>query len=156
MITVEIPGFGPLQLSHLVLDYNGTLAVAGELNEGVKPRLARLARELNIHVITGDTYGKAAAALQGLGCHLIILPPLDQVAAKAGFILHLGVETVVAIGNGRNDRLMLEQAALGIAVLSGEGTAVEAVMAADIVARDVLAALDLLQDPLRLVATLRT
>jgi len=26
MISIPIPGFGPLQLKHLVMDYNGTLA----------------------------------------------------------------------------------------------------------------------------------
>lgn len=64
-------------------------------------------------------------------------------------------DTVVAIGNGRNDRLMLEQAAIGIAVLGQEGTAVEALMAADVIVADIFTALDLLQIPLRLVATLR-
>ena len=34
MIDIEIPGFGRLQLAHLVLDYNGTLAIDGEPFEG--------------------------------------------------------------------------------------------------------------------------
>ena len=32
MIEIEIPGFGALQLAHLVLDYNSTLAVNGFLH----------------------------------------------------------------------------------------------------------------------------
>jgi hypothetical protein len=40
-------------------------------------------------------------------------------------------------------------------VLSQEGLAVEAVNAADIVAPNVLSALDLLDNPIRLVASLR-
>jgi hypothetical protein len=32
VIEIEIPGFQVLQLSHLVLDYNGTLAVNGFLH----------------------------------------------------------------------------------------------------------------------------
>jgi soluble P-type ATPase len=62
----------------------------------------------------------------------------------------------VCIGNGRNDRLMLEEAGLGIAVVQREGAAVPTVLAADVLAPDILAALDLLTHPLRLLATLRS
>ena len=50
---------------------------------------------------------------------------------------------------------MLEGAALGIAVIQAEGAAGETLMAADVVAPGILEALDLLANPLRLVATLR-
>ena len=49
MIEIEIPGFRVLQLSHLVLDYNGTQAVNGDPIEGVKSRLDELAGSLDIH-----------------------------------------------------------------------------------------------------------
>ena len=35
MIDIEIPGSTNFQINHLVLDYNGTLALDGELLEGV-------------------------------------------------------------------------------------------------------------------------
>lgn len=54
MIRIDIPGFRSLALAHLVLDYNGTLAL----------------------------------------------------------VTRLGADAVVAIGNGRNDRMMLKGAAL--------------------------------------------
>jgi soluble P-type ATPase len=50
---------------------------------------------------------------------------------------------------------MLSAAALGIAVLGPEGLAREAWEAADILTPDILAALDLLLHPQRLVATWR-
>ena len=156
MIDIEIPGFRLLQLAHLVLDYNGTLAVNGDLIEGVKSRLNALAGSLGIHVVTADTFGKAARALDGLDGRLVILPPGNQAAAKADYVRQLGEQATVAIGNGRNDRLMLEQAALGIAVLGEEGTAAAAILAADLVVRDVFSALELLRNPRRLVATLRS
>ena len=156
MIDIEIPGFRLLQLAHLVLDYNGTLAVNGEMIEGVKSRLNALAGSLGIHVVTADTFGKAARALDGLDGRLVILPPGNQAAAKADYVRQLGGQATVAIGNGRNDRLMLEQAALGIAVLGEEGTAAAAILAADLVVRDVFSALELLRNPRRLVATLRS
>ena len=56
----------------------------------------------------------------------------------------------------RNDRLMLKEAALGIAVILKEGASAESVAAADVVCTDIVAALELLQNPLRLIATLRT
>jgi soluble P-type ATPase len=62
----------------------------------------------------------------------------------------------VCIGNGRNDRLMLAESALGIAVVLGEGAAAVTLAAADVVCTDILAALALLTHPLRLVATLRS
>ena len=75
---------------------------------------------------------------------------------KLEYIADLRRKTVAAIGNGRNDRLMLHAAALGIAVIGPECAAAEAVAAADIVAPNILAALDLLLNPLRLTATLRS
>ena len=156
MIEIEIPGFRVLQLAHLVLDYNGTLAVNGDLIEGVKSHLNQLTGSLSLYVITADTFGKAARALDGVDCQLVILPPGNQADAKADYVRQLDRQATVAIGNGRNDRLMLEQATLGIAVLGEEGAATATIMAADVVVRDVFSALELLRNPRRLVATLRS
>jgi len=54
-----------------------------------------------------------------------------------------------------NDAGMLRAAGLGICVLSPEGTAGEAAQAADVLTPDIAAALALLHNPRRLVATLR-
>jgi soluble P-type ATPase len=136
--------------------YNGTLAVNGDLIEGVKCYLSELTGSLDIHVVTADTFEKAAHALDSVDCRLIILPPGNQAATKADYVRQLGGQGTVAIGNGRNDRMMLEQAALGLAVLGEEGTATAAILAADVVVRDVFSALELLRNPRRLVATLRS
>jgi hypothetical protein len=37
MLAVDIPGFGRFELDHLVLDYNGTLALDGRLVPGLGP-----------------------------------------------------------------------------------------------------------------------
>ena len=47
MRRLGIPGFGTICLEHLVLDYNGTLAVDGRPLPGVRPRLRALARSLD-------------------------------------------------------------------------------------------------------------
>ncbi|MBN2502203.1 MAG: hypothetical protein JXB38_15575 [Anaerolineales bacterium] len=156
MIEIQIPGHPGLALEHLVLDYNGTLAIDGEPIVGVNAALEALAGQLQIHVVTADTFGKAAAALEGYPCQLSILPPGDQALAKQEYVQMLGAERTAAAGNGRNDRLMLKTAALGIVLLQAEGTAVEALLAADVAAPDIVSALGLLANPLRLVAALRS
>ena len=50
---------------------------------------------------------------------------------------------------------MLEAAALGIAVVQRECASADALKAADVIAPDIVAALELLTHPLRLAATLR-
>jgi soluble P-type ATPase len=62
---------------------------------------------------------------------------------------------VVAIGQGANDAEMLRSAGIGICLLSKEGTAIESLLAADILVPDIYSAFELLEKPLRLVATLR-
>ena len=155
MIKIDIPGGAPLELDHLVCDYNGTLAHDGRLLEGVSRRLTALAGYLTIHVVTGDTFGLARESLTGLDISLAILAESGQREAKLDYVRRLGGERTVAIGNGSNDRDMLTATALGIAVLGPEGAAGATLAAATVVAPDILAALDLLSNPRRLVATLR-
>lgn len=156
MIHIEIPGHRTLSIDHLVLDYNGTLAEDGSLIDGVAALLTSLAGQIRVHVVTADTFGKASAALEGIPCALTVLPVDDQARAKFDFVRSLGSARVAAIGNGRNDRLMLDEAALGIAVIQREGAALDAIGAADVVCTDIISALGLLLNPLRLVATLRS
>lgn len=156
MIEIEIPGFGALQLAHLVLDYNGTLAMNGDLIEGVKSRLSELAGRLDLHVVTADTFGKAAQALDGMDCRLLILPPENQAAAKADYVRQLGERATVAMGSG--GRTFLSQYCNTQYCLFKHQPVVAAVaiMAADVVVRDAFSALELLRNPRWLVATLRS
>jgi len=155
MISETIRGFGTLRIEHLVLDFNGTLAVDGRLLPGVRPCLRQLARRLDLHVLTADTFGTARCALEGVPCKLAVLGPRSQDRAKARYVRLLGAARVACVGNGRNDVGMLRAARLGIAVMQTEGAASEVLRAADIVAPSIADALDLLLHPLRLTATLR-
>jgi len=155
MIELEIPGFGPLALRHLVSDYNGTLAVDGALIPGVREKLHILAGLLDVHVVTADTFGIARRELAGIHCVLHILEGEGHDRQKEAYVEKLGSAGVVVLGNGRNDRLMLAAARLGIAVAEKEGCAVAALNAADILTHSALDALDLLINPKRLKATLR-
>jgi len=155
MFEISIPGREPLKLDNLVLDFNGTLAVDGKVIDGVPSRLEALAQHLQLHVLTADTFSTVKSSIIADTCAVHVLPVDGQDTAKLEYVQRLGQDRTVCIGNGRNDRLMLKAAALGIAVVLAEGAASETVMSADVVCTTVTAALDLLLHPLRLVATLR-
>lgn len=138
------------------MDYNGTLAVDGVLQPGVREALETLSHSLTLHVLTADTFGVAKENLKGVPCTLHILPAADQQAAKLAYVEALGPGQTVSIGNGRNDQRMLKAARLGIAVILEEGASIQTLMAADIVCTSIVDALALLANPLRLTATLRS
>jgi len=156
MLNLEIPGYPALNLRYLVLDYNGTLAVDGRLVAGAGQRLTRLSADLDIHVVTADTFGNVRKRMADIPCTVSVLPPGDQDQAKFDYITRLGSGQTVCVGNGRNDRLMLKAAGLGVAVILEEGAAGETLLAADVVCHTIVDALDLLLQPLRLAATLRS
>lgn len=151
-LVIRLHGHHPLELRHLVVDFTGTLALDGRLLPGVVERLRRLAEQLQITVITADTFGTATQALEG---QPITIRLISTGAEKAQFVRELESSAVVAIGNGRNDIPMFELAAIAIAVVGPEGAAAGLVAKADVVVRDILEGLDLLSSPLRLIATLR-
>ena len=155
MIELNIPGRGNLRLSQLVLDVNGTLAKDGRLLDNVAKPLTALRDRLTIHLLTADTYGKQDHIDLMLGLRATRINGGDEAAQKADYVHQLGAESVVAIGQGANDAAMLKAAGIGIAVMGDEGLAVEALLSADVVAASIYEALNLLEFPTRLVATLR-
>ncbi len=155
MIELNIPGRGLIQLQHLVCDVNGTLAVDGQLAEGVKQRLSALSDRLTLHLLTADTHGKQNIIDQQLNLKAVRILPGNEADQKSEYVQKLGADISVAIGQGANDARMLRTAALGICLLSPEGTAVETLLESDLVVSNIYEALDLLEKPLRIVATLR-
>jgi P-type E1-E2 ATPase len=155
MIELNIPGMGTFQLDQLVCDVNGTLAVDGKLLDGVAQRLTNLRDRLTIHLVTADTHGRQQEIDQKLNLNAVRLQPGGEAEQKAAYVTKLGAERVIAIGQGANDALMLQTAALGICILSQEGTAVVTLQSADLVTANILSAFDLLENPIRIVATLR-
>lgn len=156
MLEIDIPGVEKLKLDYLVSDYNGTLAYGGQLIEGLGALIREVTQILEIHVVTADTFGLAEKNLQGLPVRLTILPLGDQSDQKAQYVRELGTRGTVALGNGRNDLLMLREAALGICVMEGEGASTQSLLASDVVCRSAHEALQLLLNSTRLTATLRT
>jgi len=155
MIELNIPGRGLIELEHLVCDVNGTLALDGQLLDGMARALTDLRDRLQLHLLTADTHGRHELIDRQLNVNAVRIQPGEESQQKADYVRRLGAEHVIAIGQGANDAAMLECARLGVCVLSREGTAIQALLAADLVAPDIYSALEMIENPLRLVATLR-
>jgi soluble P-type ATPase len=152
-LLLEIPGRAPLTLEFLLLDVNGTLSDRGELIDGVDERLAAVREQLEPRLLSADTFGTLGTIAERLAL------PAQTVATamdKLAVLSELGANRCVAIGNGSNDREMLAEAALGIAIIGPEGCSAPTLSACDLVCRSILDALDLLRDPRALAATLRS
>lgn len=155
MIELTIPGHQQIELEHLVCDVNGTLAIDGVLQDGVIRGISLLRDRLKVHLLTADTHGNQETIDRQLNLKAVRVQPGDEAQQKAAYIRQLGAKKVVAIGQGANDAQMLAAAGLGICILSSEGTALETLQAADLVLPDINSALNLLEKPLRIVASLR-
>lgn len=155
MISIDIPGGKNLRLEHLVLDFNGTLALDGQLIPGVSQRLTPLADHLSIHIVTADTFGNVARIFAGTPYQIVVLGPDRQDQGKQQIIRDLGPQQCAAMGNGKNDVLMLREAALGMGIIQQEGAFPGILTTADVICTNILDGLDLLTNPLRLAATLR-
>lgn len=168
-LRLDIPGQDALELEHLVLDYNGTIADRGRILDGVPERLRELCSLLKVHIITADTFGTVRAEAEKLFgpqmkaglLSVDILPAKsdrpgrNEAEAKLDMINALGSGKCCAMGNGRNDVLMLEAAGLSFVVAGREGCCSKALMAADVTVASIVDALDLLLAPQCCVATLR-
>ncbi len=154
-MTLNISGMEQIELTHLILDYNGTIAINGILIEGVTERLKKLSSQLFIHILTADTYGSVHEQCEADFLTIQVIGKEKQDEQKLSFIESLGMRHTVAIGNGKNDALMLKSAILGFAILQDEGINIRTLNSADVIFASIIDALDALLIPNRLIATLR-
>jgi soluble P-type ATPase len=152
---IEIPRFKNLSLTHIVCDYNGTIAKDGVVLPQIRELFTQLSKAYTLHVITSDTFGSVTTQLEGYNAQIKILTTDDHTAEKAAFVLALGAEQCAAMGNGNNDAQMLRAAAVAIAILGDEGCSLDTLMSANIVCKNSAEALELFLEPKRLIATLR-
>ena len=155
MLNIKIPGREEMTLSHLILDYNGTIAEDGAIIESIRPRLAQLSEKLSIYVITADTHGTAAQRCAGLPLQVLTFPTTRVGQIKAEEARKLSGR-VVTIGNGFNDIQMSDAADLSICVMGKEGCCGTLLSHCDVVVTSIDDALNLLIKTDRLRATLRT
>jgi len=155
MLTIQIPGREAFSISHLILDYNGTIALDGEIIPEIAPRLEAMAKDLSIYVITADTHGTAARKCQGLPLTVLTFPTTEVGRIKAEEARKL-TGGVACIGNGFNDIQMSDACDLSICVMGKEGCCSALIAHTDVTVTSIEDALDLLLIPGRLRATLRT
>ncbi len=150
-VHLELP-VGARTFRRLVLDYTGTLSLDGDLLPGVPERLRELAEEVQVNIVTADTFGTVRETTRDLPVEVRVIRDGKE---KSDLVSAMGAGEVIAVGNGRNDVPMMKVAGLSVAVVGPEGAAGELLTAADVVTRDIRDALDLIRHPLRVKATLR-
>jgi soluble P-type ATPase len=160
-ISIEIPGFGRYLIRTVVTDYTGTVSLDGKIDPGVKERLLELRSRVDLRVVTADSFGRARKELEGVVEPEILPAGRRHDLDKQDFVRRFETQSVVAFGNGNNNRLMFktikEGGGLTIAVDNGEGCAVDTILNAHLHIFGAVNALDLLlkADGTRLKATLR-
>jgi soluble P-type ATPase len=155
MLLLTIPGREHIKLTHIILDFNGTIAIDGRLIAGVADVINRLSDVLQFYIVTADTYGTAESELADVNCNIINLSQLEQYRDKLDVLLALGKLHTACIGNGFNDHRILKESVLGIALLQQEGLNIQALLSCDFVCHSILDALACLENPSRIKATLR-
>jgi soluble P-type ATPase len=157
-IAIDIPGFVGRDIRIVVSDYTGTQSRGGSVRPAVRKRLKKLAKLVDLHIVTADSFGTAKKELKGIVKPYYLRTGRHDVE-KAGYVSRFELAHVAAFGNGNNDRLMLkavkEGGGLAVAVDNGEGCAIDALLNAHLLVAGGANAIDLLLDPTRAKATLR-
>ena len=156
MIEILVPGLKPFEITQVVVDYNGTIAVDGRIPMELKAKLAKLSKLVPITVLTADTHGTAKAECEPLGLAVRTFPQESAAACKKEIVEELGPDNVACLGNGFNDIPMFKIARLSIGVLDVEGMCGALLPHATILCRSSAEAIDLLLNPKRIIADLRT
>ena len=152
---IDIPGYKELNLTTLLLDYNGTIATDGIIPDTVKTRLHSLSKDFDIYVLTADTHGTARKQCEDIPVTVHTFPVGNAAYYKEEIINKIGGEQCVAFGNGRNDVKMFRKAALSIAIMNTEGMCAKLLAESDICVTSIEDGLDLLLNPKRIIADLR-
>lgn len=152
---IEIPGREVVEISYLVFDYNGTIAIDGEIKESIKEKIIALSKNFSLYVLTADTYGSAKKECENLPLNLKCFPNNNTSENKLEIINELGSDKCMCFGNGYNDIKMFEKSALSIAILDVEGCSTKLLQSADIMVRSIDDGLDLVLNSNRIIADLR-
>ena len=154
MITILRSGQEPLEIDFILLDFEGTLASDRRVHPKAKDRINLLSKRTKIYILTKEEKDRVEEILKKVKAEIICLTEGESSKEKLDLLRRLGSTRTVAVGNGVDDGLMIEEAGLGLCVIGKEGASSEAVKNADVVFTDILDALDFLLKPLRQKATL--
>jgi len=152
---LNIPEYGQYKIKNLVFDYNGTLAEDGIVKPEILRKLEELSAEFDIYVVTADTYGTVEKMFDGSSVEVGIISRENGSKDKESLVQALGAGETIAVGNGFNDRLMMKAAALGFCIAGPEGASAKAIMNSDVVVSGIEDFFSMIDEPKRLIATLR-
>jgi soluble P-type ATPase len=154
MITIQRPGQELLEIDFILIDFEGTLASDRRVHPKVKERINLLSKRTKIHILAKGEKERVEEGLKKVKAEIVYLMEGKPSQQKLDLLRQLGAARTVAIGNGMDDVLMIEEAGFGICVLGKEGACSESMKKADVVFMNILDALDFLLKPLRQKATL--
>ncbi len=154
MMTIQRPGQDPLEIDFILLDFEGTLAADRRVHPKAKDKINLLSKRTKIYILTHEEKDRVMEVLKKVKAEIVCLTEGETSQAKLNLLRQLGAARTVSVGNGTDDVPMIEEAGLGICVISKEGTAGDAIRKADVVVTNILDALDFLLKPLRQEATL--
>ena len=99
MISIDIPGWGNMEIENVVLDLNGTLATDGKIPPEVKKKISALAGRVKIYVLTADTQGTATEEIREMKVELVKVEGEDSKEGKFNFLKSLDLEKTVALAS---------------------------------------------------------
>lgn len=157
-IDVKIPWGEKYIIENVVFDLNGTLATNGKIAKSTEDLLKKLAKQAKIYIITADTHNTAKQLEKEIGefAEIFVLKSDEHDLEKARFVHTLGFRETVTLGNGANDLKMVEEGILSFAVIAGEGAYAPLLGKVDMVVHNVDHAIEMLLNPMKIVATIRT
>jgi len=154
MITIQRHGQEPIEIEFILIDFEGTLALDRRVHPKAKDKINLLSKRVKIYILAKGEKEVLEEVFKKVKAEVILLKEGEPSQNKLDLLQNLGPKKTVAIGNGADDVSMIEEAGLGICVISKEGTASEAMKKSDVVVLNILDALDFLLKPLRQRATL--
>lgn len=154
MIKIEIPRRGDYEIENAVFDYNGTVAVNGEMSENTQENLKKLSEFVDIYILTADTYGTVKKKCEKLPVSVEVFPTHDAADYKEKIVSSLSGQSI-CFGNGYNDIKMFDVADLSICIIEGEGCAGKLLSHSDIIVKSIDDAFELVFNTNRIKATLR-
>ena len=154
MIVIQRPGQEPLEIEFIAVNFEGTLATDQRVHPKAKDKINLLSKRAKVFIFTAGEKARVSEVLRNVKAEVIYLKEGEASRGKLDLLEQRGPHRTVAIGSGMGDVEMIEHSALGIGVMSREGTQAEAIAKADLVFMTILDALDFLLKPLRQRATL--
>ena len=154
MILIQRPGQPPLEIEYILIDFEGTLASDRRVHPKAKDKLNLLSKRTKIYILAKGEKEVVEERLKKVRAEIFYIIEGEASQQKLNLLRQLGPPKAVAIGSGADDAPMIEEAGLGLCVISNEGTSGEALRKADVMVPNILDALDFLLKPFRHKATL--